>query len=84
MATAAAAVLQAVNLIFLNKMQESRRVQNGKPAKIKDTSMSDTYQDLAEDDHSAAEQGTGEQSRIGQNAFADMTDRENDEFVYVL
>ncbi|KAI1151645.1 major facilitator superfamily domain-containing protein [Nemania diffusa] len=83
-ATAAAAVLQAVNLIFLNKMQESRRVQNGKPAKIKDTSMSDTYQDLAEDDHSAAEQGTGEQSRIGQNAFADMTDRENDEFVYVL
>ncbi|TGJ84609.1 hypothetical protein E0Z10_g4141 [Xylaria hypoxylon] len=92
--TAACAILQAVNLAFLNKMQERRRVQNGKPAKIKDTSMSDTYQDLVADESSsgvdgaqgsAAEQGAaGQQSRIGQNAFADMTDRENDEFVYLL
>ncbi|KAI1169873.1 major facilitator superfamily domain-containing protein [Nemania sp. FL0916] len=109
-ATAAASVLQALNLVFLNKTQERRRVQNGKPAKIKDTSMSDTYQDLnaeesgsdgarvggdgsvVADEHNAAaaaaeqglvatEQGGG---RIGQNAFADLTDRENDEFVYVL
>ncbi|KAF2968196.1 hypothetical protein GQX73_g5396 [Xylaria multiplex] len=93
-ATAACAVLQAANLAFLNKLQERRRVQNGKPAKIKDTSMSDTYQDLAADEPSdgvddaqgsAAEQGAaGQQSCIGQNAFADMTDRENDEFVYLL
>ncbi|KAI1350393.1 major facilitator superfamily domain-containing protein [Xylaria sp. FL0043] len=95
-ATAACTVLQAANLTFLNKLQERRRVQNGKPAKIKDTSMSDTYQDLTADESSdgfdagsnsgaAAEQGTaGHSSRIGQNAFADMTDRENDEFVYVL
>ncbi|KAI0909590.1 major facilitator superfamily domain-containing protein [Ustulina deusta] len=93
-ATAACAILQAANLTFLNKMQERRRVQNGKPAKIKDTSMSDTYQDLAMNEpsdgagsvsSSAAEQAAaGQQSRIGQNAFADMTDRENDEFVYVL
>lgn len=93
-ATAACAILQAANLTFLNKMQERRRVQNGKPAKIKDTSMSDTYQDLAMNEpsdgagsvsSSAAEQAAaGQQSRIGQNAFADMTDHENDEFVYVL
>ncbi|KAI1429053.1 major facilitator superfamily domain-containing protein [Xylaria sp. FL1777] len=93
-ATAACSVLQAVNLAFLNKMQERRRVQNGKPAKIVDTSMSDTYQDLAAEESSdgldtaqssAAERGAASQpSRIGQNAFADMTDRENDEFVYVL
>ncbi|KAI0974674.1 major facilitator superfamily domain-containing protein [Xylaria arbuscula] len=95
-ATGACAVLQAVNLAFLNKMQERRRVQNGKPAKIKDTSMSDTYQDLAADESSdgvdgasgdaaVAEQGAaGQSNRIGQNAFTDMTDRENDEFVYVL
>ncbi|KAI1822478.1 MFS general substrate transporter [Xylaria intraflava] len=77
-ATAACAVLQAANLGFLNKMQERRRVENGKPAKIIDTSMADTYHDLVAADESAGE------SRIGQNAFADLTDRENDEFVYVL
>jgi hypothetical protein len=34
---------------------------------------------------SAVEQGVAAQhGRIGQNAFADLTDRENDEFVYVL
>ncbi|KAI1126996.1 major facilitator superfamily domain-containing protein [Nemania abortiva] len=84
--TAAATGLQAANLMFLNKLQENRRVRNGKPAKIRDTSMTDTYQDMAADDRSAAEEGAAaaEQSRIGRNAFADMTDRENDEFVYVL
>ncbi|KAI1162014.1 MFS general substrate transporter [Nemania serpens] len=89
-ATAATTVLQALNLVFLNKGQERRRVQNGKPAKIKDTSMSDTYQDIdADEDGSGGEggqggQGGGGHGRIGQNAFADLTDRENDEFVYVL
>ncbi|KAI3319011.1 MFS general substrate transporter [Xylariaceae sp. AK1471] len=95
--TAACAILQALNLAFLNKMQERRRVRNGKPAKIMDTSMSSTYHDYVADESSkgaaqgtaegsaAAEQGVAvEHSRIGQNAFADLTDRENDEFVYVL
>jgi hypothetical protein len=95
--TAACAVLQAFNLAFLNKMQERQRVRNGKPAKIKDTSMSSTYHDYVADESSegvvdgaaegsvAAEQGVAvEHSRIGQNAFADLTDRENDEFAYVL
>ncbi|KAI0438295.1 major facilitator superfamily domain-containing protein [Xylaria telfairii] len=86
-ATAVCAILQAVNLSFLNKLQERRRVANGKPAKIKDTSMSSKYQDIDGDESSdnvLAEQGAATHSRIGQNAFADMTDRENDEFVYVL
>ncbi|KAI1756160.1 major facilitator superfamily domain-containing protein [Xylaria castorea] len=86
-ATAACSILQAVNLTFLNKLQERRRVANGKPAKIKDTSMSNKYQDLDADESSdgvLAEEGAAAHSRIGQNAFADMTDRENDEFVYVL
>ncbi|KAI0465763.1 major facilitator superfamily domain-containing protein [Xylaria cf. heliscus] len=81
------AVLQAVNLIFLNKLQERRRVANGKPAKIKDTSMENKYQDITAEESSDGvleEQGAAAHSRIGQNAFADMTDRENDEFVYVL
>ncbi|KAI0414312.1 major facilitator superfamily domain-containing protein [Xylaria grammica] len=83
-ATAACTILQAVNLAFLNKMQERRRVQNGKPAKIKDTSMSNTYQDLTADEPLDGAEDAQDQSRIGQNAFSDMTDRENDEFVYVL
>ncbi|TRX95977.1 hypothetical protein FHL15_003119 [Xylaria flabelliformis] len=86
-ATAACSILQAVNLTFLNKLQERRRVANGKPAKIKDTSMSNKYQDLEADESSdgvLAEEGAAAHRRIGQNAFADMTDRENDEFVYVL
>lgn len=111
--TAVCAVLQAVNLAFLNKMQERRRVHNGKPAKIVDASMSNKYHELtaaadavvdesgaaaaaakatdrgsgsaSASTSAAAEEGVaGENSRIGQNAFLDMTDRENDEFVYVL
>ncbi|KAI1432092.1 MFS general substrate transporter [Xylaria sp. CBS 124048] len=77
-ALAGCVVLQAVNLAFLNGLQERRRVRNGKPAKINDTSMADRYGDLA-----AVEDDEGE-TPIGQNAFADLTDRENDEFVYVL
>ncbi|KAI8948722.1 MFS general substrate transporter [Xylaria longipes] len=86
-ATAACSILQAVNLLFLNKQQEHRRVANGKPAKIKDTSMSSKYHDLEAEESSdgvVAEQGAAARNRIGQNAFADMTDRQNDEFVYVL
>jgi hypothetical protein len=90
-ATAVAAVLQAFNLAFLNKTQERRRVRNGKRAKITDTSMAATYHDFTADestkavDAAEAEQGVAvEHNRIGENAFADMTDRENDEFVYLL
>ncbi|KAI1361854.1 major facilitator superfamily domain-containing protein [Xylaria arbuscula] len=87
-ATAACSVLQAFNLAFLNKLQERRRVANGKPAKIIDTSMSNTYRDLtAAGDSSSGggvtEDGAADQ-RIGEHAFEDLTDRQNDEFVYVL
>ncbi|KAI0517779.1 major facilitator superfamily domain-containing protein [Xylaria bambusicola] len=85
-ATAACAILQAFNLAFLNKLQERRRVANGKPAKIVDTSMSNTYKEIRAGDSSgvqSAEEGTADQ-RIGQHAFEDLTDRQNDEFVYVL
>ena len=29
-------------------------------------------------------EGNAEQHRLGENAFYDITDRENDEFIYVL
>jgi hypothetical protein len=67
--------LQVVNIYFLNKMQERKRVQNGKPTKIRDLSMEHRYTSGVQ------ETETGEQ--LGQNAFLDLTDSKNDEFVYV-
>lgn len=79
-------VLQWVNLFFLNKLQERRRVRNGKPAKMIDRSMSNTYHDMREDEEvegaQAGEQPT-QQSHLGDKAFADVTDKDNDEFVYI-
>ncbi|CAJ2509557.1 Uu.00g145830.m01.CDS01 [Anthostomella pinea] len=95
-ALAACAVLQAVNLAFLNRLQERRRVRNGKPAKIMDTSMEDEYRDISPGadpsegivEGSASDIAQAEAAhaprRIGDNAFSDMTDGENDEFVYLL
>ncbi|KAI1321410.1 MFS general substrate transporter [Xylariaceae sp. FL0255] len=95
-------IIQAFGLAFLNKMQERRRVRNGKPAKIVDTSMDDKYHDFEEaaagdvlvggaegtaEGVEAAEQGVVAgvgHAHIGDNAFADLTDRQNDEFVYIL
>ncbi|KAM0344950.1 hypothetical protein ACHAPU_007084 [Fusarium lateritium] len=67
-------LLQLVNLMFLNKLQERKRVQNGKPAKIRDLSMEHQY---------VANAQQGEDGELGHNAFMDLTDSKNDEFVYV-
>ena len=55
-ALAACAILQAANLMFLNKLQERKRVKNGKPAKIKDLSMESKYHDI---DDEPDEEGVG-------------------------
>lgn len=68
----AAIVIQIGNLYFLNKLQEKKRVKNGKPAKIHDHSMEHRY--------TAATEGN---EGLMQNALLDLTDRKNDEFVYV-
>ncbi|KAI0023363.1 MFS general substrate transporter [Xylariomycetidae sp. FL0641] len=88
-ALAAATALQAALLALLNRSHAKRRVRNGKPAKIVDTSMARAYRDIDEGvaDGSPvedAQQQHQQQHRIGNNAFADLTDRENDEFVYLL
>ena len=61
--------IQVANLVFLNKLHRKSRVKDGKPADIKDSSMDDKYV--------APEQG------FGQQAFLDLTDRKNNEFIYV-
>jgi len=70
--------IQAANLLFLNKLQERKRVANGKPAKIKDLSMERHYV------QSEADVEASEQTHLGEKALLDMPDRKNDEFVYLL
>jgi hypothetical protein len=65
-------VAQVFVLFYLNKRKERERVANGKPAKIHDVSM-DAKFDNAE---------LVADARL-QTANLDITDRENDLFVYV-
>jgi predicted MFS family arabinose efflux permease len=81
-ALAAIVLVQWANLFVLNKMQEQRRVANGKPAKIVDRSMENRYQ-VTEEDADAETEGAVTDNQVGNNAFMDLTDRENDEFVYI-
>ncbi|KIX01113.1 uncharacterized protein Z518_10179 [Rhinocladiella mackenziei CBS 650.93] len=66
--------IQLANLMFLNKLQSRKRVKNGKTAVIKDHSMEDQY--VAMDETEGGQ-------RLGDNAFLDLTDRQNDEFTYI-
>ncbi|KAK1773495.1 major facilitator superfamily domain-containing protein [Copromyces sp. CBS 386.78] len=78
---AAVVLLQLANLVLLNKMQEKKRVANGKPAKLHDASMEKKFNAAAA---AAAAQGQeGQGGDIGSRAFLDLTDRQNDEFIYV-
>lgn len=78
-AMVAIVAIQWANLIVLNRMQACRRVRNGKRAEMVDHSMQDQYHGIEEDN--AVEESGAEQ--VGNNAFLDLTDRENDEFVYI-
>ena len=65
--------IQVANLMWLNKLQSKKRVANGKSANIKDHSMEDKY----------VRSDEGNEGVTGENAFLDLTDQKNDEFVYV-
>lgn len=89
-ALAACTIIQAANLMFLNKLQERKRVKNGKAAKFVDHSMESHYHDADEqpDPSMGVAEGDVEahhshHGRIGDQAFLDLTDRKNDEFVYI-
>jgi MFS family permease len=70
-ALAVVVIIQLGNLVWLNKMQERKRVRNGKQAKLFDASMEDSYVGVEAE-------GEG----VGEHAF-DLTDGKNDEFVYI-
>ncbi|KAL7912435.1 putative MFS transporter [Trichoderma velutinum] len=92
-ALVAVVAIQWANLIVLNKLQEKKRVRNGKKAKVVDHSMDSTYQtmderDTVEEAVIAQENAAGTveflgEARLGEQAFLDLTDRQNDEFVYI-
>ncbi|RMZ77758.1 hypothetical protein DV737_g4208, partial [Chaetothyriales sp. CBS 132003] len=79
--------LQLAVLIFLNQLQGKKRVANGKPKHLKDWSMEEHFHkaDDVVTNEGAAEGESPTQSdvHLGDNAFLDLTDRQNDEFVYV-
>ncbi|EXJ89770.1 hypothetical protein A1O3_02837 [Capronia epimyces CBS 606.96] len=68
--------MQLANLMFLNKTHARARVRNGKAAVIKDHSMEDKYVAM---DEQVDENG----HKLGEKAFLDLTDRKNDEFMYI-
>lgn len=65
-------------LVLLNKSHERRRERMGKTGKMVDRSM-DAVRAVDE----GKEDGTGQQGQAGENALKDLTDMENEDFVYV-
>lgn len=68
-----AVIVQLVNLVLLNREQEKRRVAHEKPAKLHDHSMEEKYVEIT----------VNNEHYLGNFAFADLTDKQNNEFVYV-
>ncbi|KAG6364278.1 hypothetical protein INS49_005877 [Diaporthe citri] len=68
-----AVIVQVVNLVLLNGAQEKRRLAHEKPATLHDHSMREKYVDITVDN----------EHHVGNFAFADLTDKQNDEFVYI-
>ncbi|KAJ5732451.1 hypothetical protein N7493_003932 [Penicillium malachiteum] len=76
-ALAAVVLIQWANLWVLNKQQAKRRVRNGKSAVIVDHSMQSHFQGVQ------VEEGSEGVTHAGSHVVDDITDRENDEFVYL-
>ncbi|KAK7060752.1 hypothetical protein VNI00_000484 [Paramarasmius palmivorus] len=78
----AVVILQVINLTVLNKFKRRERIKNGKPADIRDLSMEKKFRNEAEPSPDKIEASTTG-AHLGDNAFTDLTDSQNDEFVYV-
>lgn len=69
-------VRAAYNQVSDKPLQERKRVEVGKPAKIKDLSMQATYQNNSDEQLEEPVDSEGQQhARIGDQAFMDLTDR---------
>lgn len=67
------AVIQVLNLMFLNKQQRKKRIANGKSGDVVDESMQT----------SVSKTGKGQRQALEEVVALDLTDRENDQFVYI-
>lgn len=63
-------------LLVMNKRKEAERVAHGKPAKIHNSSLNAKFSQADET------QVDANGNPLGQQAFLDLTDQQNDEFVY--
>ncbi|PGH32604.1 hypothetical protein GX50_04578 [[Emmonsia] crescens] len=71
--------IQVVNLMMLNELQIKKRVKHGKQAAVEDKSMKKTYHSFESGKDAIDDAGM----LLGQQAFLDLTDQQNDEFVYI-
>lgn len=79
-ALAVLTLFTAAFLAFRNKQQEKKRVSLGKPAKVIDTSLN-LFKEKAK---ATGAPGEVEAVAANEKAFDDLTDRQNEDFIYVL
>ena len=73
------ACVTAAYLHYLNKQQEKKRIALGKPAKVIDTSI------LSIEDATKVRAEINQREGVtNDQAFDDLTDWQNEDFVYVL
>lgn len=82
-------ILQTFYLIFLNKRNEKRRAAMGKTGRHIDYSLENSAKwAQMRADAAAAEVEEGEkgiaQNVINEHAFEDLTDKQNEDFIYSL
>lgn len=75
--------LNIAYLAYLNKKHERKRVSMGKSAKVIDQSMAAVGAVSKGEEEGEGGEGEGG-GRTGENAFRDLTDFENEDFVYVF
>lgn len=76
----AVVLVQWTNLWMLNKQQARRRVRSGKSAKIIDHSMQSDFHGIEDNVENVAGEDV---THAGAHVADDVTDRQNDEFVYI-
>ncbi|CAE7089673.1 unnamed protein product [Rhizoctonia solani] len=79
--------ITALYLAFLNKQHAAARRRAGKKAEIIDTSLEDTKRarEVAkQNEESEGGEDGGQKRRLNDQAFNDLTDLQNEDFIYVL
>ncbi|KAJ7106892.1 MFS transporter [Mycena epipterygia] len=83
-ALAGSILLQVVNFVILNRLKQRQRIASGKPAVLHDASMDNRFRQRTQsqlDREKLEAVSTG--VALGDNVLLDLTDWQNDEFVYV-